>query len=425
MADPKDKPAEALPVDESPFTPEEQAQFDLMQKETAEPTGEPAPEGTEDKPKPAVEGEAPKPVIAGAKDPAEGGEGDDDEDGEEPAAGAEAKPGEEDKPPPRRVAYGKFQRVENAKKKAEADLKAEREARQKDAEERARLDERLKLINEALQPRAEDAKAKAAAEDPAPDPEADIFAYVAWQGRQIERLNTTIQDIQQGGQQRDDESAIAQTYVSDAEQFAGREPNFIPAYQFLMQSRTLELAQYFFGKDLTDPETPRLTGQEYNRIKTTVADEERQLAKEAIRAGQSPAARVFSLAKARGFRPGAPRSADPAPDPAAAAAAAAANGGAKTNGTAAPAGNGGTAAPGSLAVGAAAPAPGAPAKPSVKDEIEKIRQGTEASVSLSQGGGAPTSPMTPERLANMPQHEFEALMDRLSPAEQRIAMGGG
>src|SRR6185436_13256480 len=148
-----------------------------------------------------------------------------------------------------------------------------------------------------------------------------------------------------------------------------------------MQSRMIELAMYYFGKDLTAPDAQPLTGPELQRIKRTVSGEERQLATEALQSGKSPAERVYQLARARGYRPAA--AAAPAP----------------TNGAARP-GNG--AAPAAAPNGKAPATPGslatAPAAPSVTEEIARIKNGQDAALSLSGGGSSPQSPMTAERL---------------------------
>lgn len=360
------------------LTPEERTQFDDMKKATDAPA-----EGG-DPPADAAPAEGGKGGNAAGVAAAAAADDDDDDDGEV----APAKPGADGKPPPRRVNYNKYRRVEERAVTAEKALQETRDSQ-------TRLDERLRLLNEALTPK--EAAAAADDEDPEPDPEKDIFGHARWQGRQIKRLTDVIQESRQTSAARDEEAQVANTYVEDARNFQATEPTFIPAYQFLMANRTYELAEYYFGKDLAE-EGVKLTPQEHAQIKNAIADEERELATQAIKAGQSPAQRIFKLAKARGFRP-------PAKPAAAAAAAADPKNVAKV--------------PGSLAD----PVKPGSAKPSVTEEIKNIQRGA-ASRSLSEGGGAPANPLTPERLANMPQDEFDAFMDALSPTEQRRAMGG-
>lgn len=360
------------------FTDEERSQFEQMQKgesgtpEPAAGEGDQAGAGGAEKPADQQK-QHEKPAAAAGAEP-----GDDDDD--------EAKPGEE-KQSPRRVNYNKFARMEDRAKKAETELATTKE-------NFARLDERIKLLNEALTPQE---RAKQEEEDPEPDPEKDIFGWVNWSRRKIAVLEQNYKGMQQGQQASQEEVQIANSYIDDARTFQSTEPNFAHAYQWLMANRTYELAQYFFGKDLAE-EGASLNQQEANRIKQAIAAEERDLVAEALKSGQSPAKRIFGLARARGFRPQA----------SAAGGAQQQNGAAQTK----PGQQNGQAAPGSLA-----------AKPNVADEIGRIRKGSEAALSLSQGGGAPAGALTPERLVNMSQEEFDAIVDRLTPTQQRAIFG--
>jgi hypothetical protein len=402
MAD--EKPPNEPIVEDNGFTPEEQAQFDSMRQDSPPQGDGVAPPAPADPPQPAptVDPAAAAPPVA-----ADGADDEDDE-AEPPAAqppAADGKPAQQ----PRRVAFGKYQRLKDRAEKTAAELAAEKAERAKDRETQARLDERLRLINEALTAPPATEKPD---EDPEPDAEKDIFGWVQWKKRDDARLRQQFDELRQGRQAETADSELFNNYRQEAEVFAQKEPNFVPAYQHLMHSRTVELAQYYFGKDLYDPNTVPLTAQEIGRIKATVANEEKQLVAEAFKTGQSPAARIMSMARGRGFKPPAP---------------AAANSAAPTNGAApaAPAANGGTpgapaaAVPGALSNGAAAPT-----APNVKDEIAKIRDGQGAALSLSSGGGVPTSPLTPERLANMNEEDFGHLMDSLSESKIKELMGG-
>lgn len=385
--------------DDSEFSPEEAAAFAEMQKDTS---GDPAPA-----PDPAPD-PTPKPDPTAA--PAAGAEGaeDDDEDDDAPApgaadaapvAGADGAAPADGAKPKKRVSARKFERTAAELQKASGELAQERI-------ERARLDERVKILAEALAPKptageAGGPAAAAADEDPEPDAEKDIFAHNAWLRRQVAGLSARMDQSGKDRQAETEEHQIAQTYTDDASAFAASEPNFVPAYRFLMANRTFELAQYYFGIDLSEPpakdaqgrDIPRLTADQLTKIRTVIGNEERTLATEAVKAGKSPAARIFALSKARGYRP---EAAEPAADPAAAAAAKPDAG-----------------APGSLA----APAP------KVADEIANIKAGSEAAKSLSSGGGAPASTLTPEKLANMSEEDFGALVDSLSPAQEKALFG--
>lgn len=396
-----------VPEPDDGFSPEERTQFEAMR---AEPTAAPDLAPSDGDAAPAVDADAPV-VEAGDKGAVKDGastagpgaaaapSGDADDEGDDDAAGTTTDPAKK----PRRVSYSKFEREVTARDKRIADLE---KSTRDDAESKARLDERMRIINEALTPKEQ---AKQEDDDPEPDPETDIFAHNAWLKREMVRSNdrnsAAIKELREGRQQEQAQTQVQRAYEDDAQAFVAREPNFAPAYQFLMANRISELAVYFFGKDMT-AEGATLTPQEVNRIRQTIQNEENQLVAGAIKDGKSPAERIFALARARGYRPAAPAANGNGADTAA-----------KTNGN----GNG-KAAPGNLADAAAA----TDAKPNgnVKDEIDRVRKGSESGLSLSQGGGAPTMTLTPEKLANMPQAEFDALMDQLSPAQQRVAMGG-
>lgn len=366
-------------ADRDGFTDQERAQFEGM-RETEAPAETPAaPEPVMPESTPQVE------TPAAAAPQADDGADDDDDETDAPAAAAPVPGQPPQDRPPRRVNYQKFQRMEARAKAAETSL------RERD-QVMARLDERLKILNEALatpqqpnQPQVD--------QDPEPDPEKDIFGHNSWLKRQLVKQGEALQAIQSGRQTETEESQVARTYETDARQFVATEPNFVPAYQHLMGVRLAQLSAYFYDKEPTE-----LSAKEVEHIKRTAAEEERQVVSEALKNGLSPAKRIFQLAKASGFRPQAAE----APNAGNGAAAPKPNG----NGAHAPNGN------------------GAAAAPSVSDEIARIKAGQDASLSLSSAGGAPSNPMTAERLANMPQAEFERWMENTPPEVIRELMGG-
>lgn len=380
------------------LTTEEQAAYDSMRSQPA-PTGdagheaELAPVEAEPAAETPLADGAAKPAtdtaVSEAAAPAVDGEDEDDD----PTPLVDGKP-------PKRVSYNKYRRLEEERKADKTALDTAVAEKNKLAENQARLDERLRLINEALQP----APAAQQDDDPEPDPEADIFGHNAWLKRQLvktqEMLTGRLEQIETGQQASIAEKQLAETYVEDAQRFSAKEPNFGPAYSYLMQVRMAQLASFHFGKDLTDPATPALTAQELSKIKSEVAREERQLVSTAIKNNKSPAAEVFRMAKMTGYRPAA-APVDPAQ-----------NGAAPANGAA-----------GGAPAAAAAPSNGA-AKPSVKSEIDRIKTAQSASVSLSHGGGSPAPTLDAHKLANMPEEEFGALLDQMSRGELRRIMGG-
>jgi hypothetical protein len=115
-----------------------------------------------------------------------------------------------------------------------------------------------------------------------------------------------------------------------------------------------------------------------DNIQQTFHNEQMLVARQSMAAGKSPAAVIRNLARARGWKAEAPAAAAPAaPAPAAR--------------------NGSRSRPGTARRSAG----------SVKDQLNAVRDNLEASRSLSDAGGSPGGQMTPERLANMSQAEFE------------------
>jgi hypothetical protein len=356
-------------------------------------------------------------AAAAAAAPAAGAEGadDDDDDGADPAAAAAADAAAvaAGKPPKRRVSFNKFKSADDRAKALETELAQARV-------NAAKFEERMTIINEALAgkfspaaggaaPAGDVAGAAAAPKTlaelgPRPDPEQDLFGWAKWADQRNEILEAEVKELRAGSQQTSENLAerdLAATYVDDANQFATTEPNFLPAYQFLMDTRIAELAIARFGQ--VDPK--QLTQQEFDAIEKVIAAEERTLVQTALqRRGPdgrrgSPARLIFDMAKARGFKP------------AAAAAAPAA-------GRVAPAVAGG-AAP----AAAAAAAAGSQQQPSVKDEIDRIKAGSDAALSLSSGGGAPASALTAQKLVSMSDAEFGHMMETLDPEKLQELMG--
>lgn len=409
------------------FTPEEREQFESMRSDTTT-----AERTVDDRPD-AQAGADQKAAQGGKGD----GEDDDDDDGQgdqpgqrQPAPGkpqsGEQQSGQqaEGDKTPRRVSWSRYQRETKELNDKIAELQKQVGGT---AEDKARLDERLRILNEALLSGQQDGEKGGQREDddPEPDPEKDIWAHNAWLKRQVvktqQRLDEFAGGIQEERQQTTTERQINQTYVQDVQSFAQREPNFGPAYKHLMESRMIELAQYKYGKDLTE-EGVRLEPEEAQWIQNAIVREERDLVTGALRARQSnpqapgPAERIFRLARARGFRPAAAQQQQ--------------NG---QNGQQKPAGNGkagnGAApqkgAPGNLAEDPAAGGQNGGKKPvNVQEEIERIKNGQDAAFSLSGGGGSPTVPLTAERLASMPQEDFNALVENLSETQMRQIFGG-
>lgn len=337
---------------------------------------------------------------------------DDDDDGDEPAAGAaDGKVGADGQPARRKKGRVSAKKYQDAEARATA-----AEARAAAAElTTARFDERMRILNEALTtPKQKSGEAED--DDPKPDKEADAFAYMDWQERQLAKLAKRLDGVQQGTQHRDEAQTLASTYEGDARDYVAREPNFGFAYNHLMQTRVQQLALYHFGVDLTEPGA-KLDPQQVANIQRDIAAEEQGIVAAALRAKKSPAEAIYKMAKATGYRP---KTKEQIAEMMA---------GARGNGGAAPAAgagaNGANNGAGNGANGGKPAANGkAPAKVDVAAEIKRIKDGSEASVSLSNGGGSSPSPLTPQRIANMTDAEFAELADNISPEEWQMLVEG-
>lgn len=378
-------------LDASSLSADEQAQFDAMQR------------GAESGAKEDIE-----PAGAAGDGGAQGGGGEDGDDGE-PAAGDEPAPAAADGAAdgagkaPKTISYGKYQRelAKEAKKREdlEARIAAANGETAKEREARARLDERTKLLLEAINAKPAPAAGAAADADPEPDAEADPIGNLQWHNK---RLAKQVQDLTTGRQQEQQQSAalteeqtLYRRFEGDLTREAAADPTFADAFVHLRETRYRELGFIYADIDIQDPAQCKLLSEAdqarlSDNIQKSFYQEQLLVAKQAIGAGKSPAKVVKNLALSRGF---APKAAPTAAEVAAAAAA--------------PAGGAPPAKP-------AGDRPVAPvAAGSVKDQLQAIRDGQEGSRSLSDAGGSPGGTVTPERLADMSDDEFAEFYDSM------------
>jgi hypothetical protein len=286
---------------------------------------------------------------------------------------------------PKRIPYNRYKRSLDRI----AELEAENRAR---AEREVVLDERLRLINEAL---TEDNTAQVVDEDPAPDPMQDAYAYMEWQTRQRERDRAEFQNYRDQQQAQHEQQQLAAICANDVQNFSQRQPLYPVAYQYLMGHRFREL----------QVNHPELSDEQRQLM---LRQEETQLAQTAVASGLSPSHRIWELARGRGFE----------------------NWVAEQRGYAHPSyatnGAGPTYAP-PVSNGYAPPSPNV--GPSAVQQVEAINRGQQAARSLSNaGGGSAVSNFSARDLATMTDDEFAAVFNRLqnsgNKAKLRELMGG-
>lgn len=351
-----------------------------------------------------------------------GGDEDDEGDDAGAAAGAEGaaagQQGQGGKARKRRVPLRRYERdissrdqqiAELNKRLAESDLRG------------ARFEERMAILNEALGAGAQrPGQQQGQQDDPEPDPEQDVFGWIQWSRRRHAALEETIDSMRGESAQQQNNNSLAATYETDAQAFTAKNQDFPQAYNFLLQSRFAEWAQILYGIDVFDPGAT-MSAEQATQIKDRISGEERNLVAGALKTKRSPAAQIYQLAKARGYRK---------PDAAAAAAAGTAGAGAQNGAGGAQQRQqpqNGQAANQRQGANGQADAAGAGGEGggNVREEIERVQRGAAAADSLSNAsGGAPAIALTPQQLADMPQDEFDALMDRLPPEQARRLMGG-
>ena len=321
----------------------------------------------------------------------------------DPAAPADGQPGEK---PRKTISYGRHKKDLAKAQKERDDLQAQLAAaqaeRNKEREERVRLNERTTMLLEAIKqrPPAAAEQPAAPAADPEPDAEQDPIGNLQWHNkrlaREVEELRTGRQQEQQQTEAQREEQQIRNTFVADINREAASDPSFADAFVHLRETRYRELGYIYADIDIMDPAAVKaaLTPDEQvrlaNFIEKTFDNEQMMVARQALQARKSPAAVVRNLARSRGWAPKA-AAPDPAPAPAPAPAAR----------------NGGGAPPARVPAAPMAPA-------SVTDQLAAIRDGVDSSRSLSDAGSAGAGGITPDRIANMTDDEFEQLYETMT-----------
>ncbi len=227
-----------------------------------------------------------------------------------------------------------------------------------------RAEERLKVLNELLQP-----EATAAEKDKTEliDPEKDIFGAFKQLSERHKALEERLSSQAKKSEEQTEEQQTQRSYENDARRFMAATNDFVDAYKHLMSGRGKELEALGIA-DQTE------------RLRIMVA-EEKQIATAAIKSGRSPAEAIYNLAKIRGFTGK-----------------------------------------------AASPSAAAPAAPAVNSDAQakmaSLEAGKAASLSLGGVGSSGNTQLTMESLADMDESEFARVVSKLSPADKRRFMGG-
>jgi len=352
--------------------------------------------------------------------PADGDDGDEGDGEQEPAAADRDAPADgAARPKPKTISYGRHQKELAKLEKARSDLQAQldgaRQETTKEREARLRLDERSRLLFEAINARPAAAAAQAPVDDdPEPNEDDDPLGHSKWKIRKLEK---TVNELA-GGQQRQQQATAAEnedrqvyeSLVGDIQRVVAGDPargiepdpTMTDAFVHLRETRYQELGFIFADIDINDAAqcatlSPADQKALSDNIQRTFHNEQMLVAKQSMASGKSPAAVIRNLARARGWKPGAAAPAAPAPS--------------------APAGR--------VPAAPAARAPAAPASPagSVKDQLNAVRDNLEASRSLSDAGGSPGGQMTPERLASMSDAEFQSYYNSMPKEALDRVMG--
>ncbi len=271
-------------------------------------------------------------------------------DGKAPAADDKGK-AEAEKPKQSMVPHGAMEAERQKRKAVEQELARERTAR---AERDARLDERMRILNDALALKQQ--------QPAVPNPDDDIFGYARHLETEINQLKgMTAQERQQAQQRQQAEVQNRQlmaAYMADAQSFAAETPDFMEAYRHLLASRDQELAAMGYNP---------MQRQEYIR------NDEMNIAQSALAQGRSAAETIYNLAKLRNFQGKAP------------------------------------------AQQQEQPAPEQPKQPDGSAEIKRLSDAQSAATSLSNAGGSPGGgKITLETLDRMSKDEFKAFVSKLN-----------
>lgn len=377
---------------------------------------------------------------AAEPDPADGG-GDDGDDVDAGADGVDddatvaadrdssagddrSKQGDQsERRPPKTINYGRHQREiskrEQRLTELEASLKTEREERAKERDRATRLDERTKMLLDAINARPAAKEQEQQDQDPEPDENEDPIAHAQWTRRELGRTQQRLANIEKGitedRTQRQTQNAEEREfgdYTAEINAAAQADPDFADAFVHLRESRYQELGFLYAGIDVNDPDqvktlTPAQQAQLSQQIQQSFGQEQMMAYREAKRSQRQVARTIMNLARARKF---VPKARDQAQDD----------------------DQGDAGQQGRQPARRAAPDTGRPAVParrqngqqrSVGAEIDAIREAQASGRSLSDGGGSQGQQIDLQRLADMDDDEFMEVLESMPKGRFDRMMG--
>lgn len=244
------------------------------------------------------------------------------------------------------------ERVEANKNAALQEARKENRLLQKQLQELAdKNDKLLKTFESAFQTKEPEPTIPSFEEDPIGHLKHKNDALA----KQLSEINEYKNMSVQERQQHNDEQKFVENYRYQCNQFAAENPDFDPAYDFVMNNR---LAEY------------KASGLSHDDAVVEVRKEERMIGQRALQDGVNPAERIYAIAKLRGYKEAGTLNAQVTPN---------ANGRTDAN----------------LA--------------DANAKLDAIKRGQLASRTLNGGDTGASNKLTLTDLANLPDSEFEKL----------------
>lgn len=143
--------------------------------------------------------------------------------------------------------------------------------------ENADLKGRFKIIEKIQEPKPE----------PRVNPQEDPFAAVLNHDKSLDDINKRLEAWEQEKKQTAEQNRLVSAYQTAASQYMQEKPDFMHAYNFLLNSRTEELKLLGY----TDPV----------QLADALRNEEISIVGHALSGGMNPAETIYNLARGRGY----------------------------------------------------------------------------------------------------------------------------